>query len=307
MLRCTKKKNGCHDFGVMATQWVYAGDGMTAPTVTSHRVSTDRYRLENLRAGLKRGAAGMVKLPQPACSCSDCVSRDCCLGSQLTALTDNHPAALVRHNHTLSCREHLFRTGDKPEALYVVKSGAVKLYLMSEDGSEQVVAFYMPGEVLGLDALGTGVHRSSAVVLERASFCVIPLASLEKVPGCHPLLYKLLSLELVRDHHTIELITKKDAEAKMANFLIGLSERFRARGFSASSFNLSMKRNEIGSHLGLAVETVSRILTRFQEDGLIRVRRRQVEIRNFAGLETLAGCHAAHVEVADYLRTCKAS
>jgi CRP/FNR family transcriptional regulator len=222
-------------------------------------------------------------------------------------LTESQPTVLVRHNHTLGYREHLFHAGDKPEALYVVKSGAVKLYLMSEDGSEQVVAFYMPGEVLGLDALGTGLHRSSAVVLERASFCVIPLASLERTPGCHALLFKLLSLELVRDHHTIELIAKKDAEAKMANFLIGLSERFRARGFSASSFNLSMKRNEIGSYLGLAVETVSRILTRFQEEGLISVKRRQVQLHDFATLEKLAGCQVSNGEVADYLRASHAS
>jgi CRP/FNR family transcriptional regulator len=235
------------------------------------------------------------------------VSRECCPGAQLTALTEHQAAPLVRHNHTLGYREHLFHAGEKPEALFVVKSGTVKLYLMSEDGSEQVVAFYMPGEVLGLDALGTGIHRSSAVVLERASFCVIPLASLERSPGCHRLLFKLLSLELVRDHHTIELITKKDAEAKMAHFLIGLSERFRARGFSATSFNLSMKRNEIGSHLGLAVETVSRILTRFQEEGLIGVKRRQVQIHNLAALEKLAGCHASHGDVTDYLRASHAS
>jgi CRP/FNR family transcriptional regulator len=235
------------------------------------------------------------------------MSRECCLGSQLTALAESQPAGLVRHNHSLGYREHLFHAGDKPEALYVVKSGAVKLYLMSEDGSEQVVAFYMPGEVLGLDALGTGVHRSSAVALERASFCVIPLASLERTAGCHALLFRLLSLELVRDHHTIELIAKKDAEAKMANFLLGLSERFRARGFSASSFNLSMKRNEIGSHLGLAVETVSRILTRFQDEGLITVKRRQVHIRDSAALEKLAGCQASDDETTDYLRANHAS
>jgi CRP/FNR family transcriptional regulator len=280
---------------------------MTAPIVTSRPVSANRYRPDSLHAGVNSGAAGISKLPQGDASCSGCMSRDCCLGSQLTTLTETQTAPAVRHNYTLGYREHLFHAGDKPEALYVVKSGAVKLYLMSEDGSEQVVAFYMPGEVLGLDALGTGVHRSSAVVLERASFCVIPLASLEKTPGCHGLLFKLLSLELVRDHHTIELITKKDAEAKMANFLIGLSERFRSRGFSATSFNLSMKRNEIGSHLGLAVETVSRVLTRFQEEGLVSVKRRQVQIRNFAALEKLAGCHASHGEIANYLQASHAS
>ena len=137
---------------------------MTVPIATSHVVSADKYRGDNLHTGVKKGP-GMLKFSQTTCSCNDCMSRECCLGSQLTALAESQPAALVRHNHTLGYREHLFHAGDKPEALYVVKSGAVKLYLMSEDGSEQVVAFYMPGEVLGLDALGTGVHRSSAVAL----------------------------------------------------------------------------------------------------------------------------------------------
>ena len=209
---------------------------MTGPIVMSHPVSTDRYRPDSLPAGVNIGHTPMRRFPQPACSCSDCVSRECCPGAQLTALTEHQAAPLVRHNHTLGYREHLFHAGEKPEALFVVKSGTVKLYLMSEDGSEQVVAFYMPGEVLGLDALGTGIHRSSAVVLERASFCVIPLASLERSPGCHRLLFKLLSLELVRDHHTIELITKKDAEAKMAHFLIGLVGTFPGPRFFRHQF-----------------------------------------------------------------------
>lgn len=227
--------------------------------------------------------------PGTAGACSECAAHDCCLGSRLTALADARALTGIRHRHTLNCREHLFHEGDPLEAVYVIKSGAVKLYLMSEDGSEQVVAFYMPGEILGLDALGHGSHRSSAMLLERSTFCVIPLASLERLPGCHQMLYRLLSMELAREHRTIELITRKDAETKLANFLLDLSDRFRARGFSASSFNLTMKRNEIGNHLGLAVETVSRILTRFQDEGLLTVRRRQVQIHDFAGVKRHAG------------------
>jgi CRP/FNR family transcriptional regulator len=258
-------------------------------TVPGSDISVSSY-FDRSDIGARTGLnAGVTPFPQTAGSCTECASRDCCLGARLTTLTDSRTLTPIRHRHTLNCREHLFHAGDSLEAIYVVKSGAVKLYLMSEDGSEQVVAFYMPGEILGLDALGHGTHRSSAVVLERSSFCVIPFASLERVPGCHQLLYRLLSMELARDHHTIELITRKDAETKMANFLLDLSARFHARGFSASSFNLSMKRNEIGNHLGLAVETVSRILTRFQDEGLLSVKRRQVEIHDFDGLKRHAG------------------
>jgi len=260
---------------------------MTAPMLTSRASAADRRSASTQTLHFTRGSAS---------SCSDCVACESCVGARLTALTDGQAVGLVRHNHTLGLREHLFREGDSPEALYIVKSGAVKLYLSSEDGGEQVVAFYMPGEVLGLDALGMSAHRSSAIALERASFCVIPLTSLERAPQCHRLLYQLLSRELVRDHHTIELITKKDAEAKIASFLVDLSRRFRARGYSASHFNLSMKRNEIGSYLGLAVETVSRILTRFQDEGLLRVQRRQVQIVNFGALEKLAGYQASPCE-----------
>ncbi|MGW8311587.1 MAG: helix-turn-helix domain-containing protein [Thiogranum sp.] len=267
---------------------------MTESSTTPYIVSTSSHASDRLHIGGQSASSGPHPFASPAGCCKDCMSRDYCVGSQLSALSDSQPLPMLRHNHTLGYREHLFREGDAPEAIYVLKSGAVKLYLMSEDGGEQVVAFYMPGEVLGLDALGTDAHRSSATVLERASFCVISLASLDRIPGCHQLLYKLLSMELVRDHHTIELITKKDAEAKIANFLVDLSRRFRARGYSGSRFNLSMKRTEIGSYLGLAVETVSRILTRFQDEGLLQVQRRQIGIVDLAGLERLAGYDALH-------------
>lgn len=227
-------------------------------------------------------------------ACGGCISNEYCLGSHLSTRVGDPDMPAVSLGHTLGKREHLFHQGDTPEALYIIKSGSAKLYFLSEDGNEQVVAFYMPGEVLGLDALGSGTHQTSAVVLERTTFCVIPITSLEQTPGYHHCLYKLLSMELVRDQGVLGLIIKKDAEAKMARFLIGLSQRFRARGYSPTCFNLSMKRSEIGSHLGIAVETVSRVLTRFQELGLLRVERRYIQIRDFKELEKLAECQSSH-------------
>lgn len=265
---------------------------MTSATVTQGWVPA-----RNLAASKTPASADMIRLPDSTGACGDCISRDCCMGSQLTAAADGQALPLIKHNHTLSYREHLFREGDAPEAVYIVKSGSVKLYLISEDGSEQVVGFYMPGDVLGLDALGIATHRTSAVALECASFCVVPFSSLERAPWCQRSLYGLLSQELLRDHRTIALITKKDAETRMANFLVEMSERFRARGYSASSFNLSMKRNEIGSYLGLAVETVSRILTRFQDEGLLSVKRRHVLILDYPALQKLAHCRGLPGEV----------
>lgn len=250
---------------------------------------------------VSQGAAEVVEFPNQVKPCCDCLSRErCSVSSLMTADNGRQAAAMVSRSQTLAHGEHLFRDSDKAEALYVVKSGSAKVYFTSEDGSEQVVAFYMPGDVLGLDALGVEQHSSSALALESTSVCVIPLAGLEEAcakisaSDWHHCLYKLLSRELIRDHRTIELIAKKDAEAKMASFLINLSGQFKERGYSASSFNLSMKRSEIGSHLGLAVETVSRILTRFQEDGLLRVERRRVQIFDHSALEALAGCGLEH-------------
>jgi len=171
---------------------------------------------------------------------------------------------------------------------YIIKSGSAKLYFICENGNEQVVGFYLPGEILGLDALGSGRHQTSALALERTSLCVIPISGLVQAPDYQHCLYKLLSMELIRDQAVLSLIAKKDAEAKMAKFLISLSQRFRERGYSATCFNLSMKRSEIGSHLGIAVETVSRILTRFQSLGLLQVERRYIQIYNFEALEGLA-------------------
>lgn len=238
-----------------------------------------------------RDSAQVTELGEAGHPCDQCASHAHCLGSYLATHSVTRTTQPFKDHHTLRNREHIFRQGDKADALYIVKSGSAKLYFVSEDGGEQVVAFYMPGEVLGLDALGVETYKSSAMALERTSLCVVPVANIARVIENTHCLYKLLSRELVRDHHTIELIAKKDADAKMASFLIDMSQRFHNRGYSASSFNLSMKRSEIGSHLGLAIETVSRILTRFQEDGLLRVERRKVEILDLTRLGHLAGIY----------------
>jgi CRP/FNR family transcriptional regulator, anaerobic regulatory protein len=227
--------------------------------------------------------------PEPQTPCENCACRDRCLGADLAAAGNSLPYKSLIHSYSLAPNKHIFRQGEKSEALYIVRAGAVKLYCVSASGKEQVLVFHMPGEVLGLDALGVDSYDSSALTLEYTSLCVIPFTSLKLIPDSHHYLYKLLSSAVVRDHRTIELIARKDAEAKLAIFLLDISKRFHVRGCSASDFNLSMKRSEIGNHLGLAVETVSRLFTRFQQDGLLQVNKRQISILDFARLERLAG------------------
>jgi len=271
---------------------------MTTPTlkINTESAHTDADRTPHQ---LSQSSAQVVEFPSLATPCCDCISRERCPVSRLMAADNGRQtSALIAGMESLSQGEHLFRESDRAEALYVVKTGSAKVYFTSADGSEQVVAFCMPGDVLGLDALGVERHASSALALESTSACVIPVTALEEAcanisaSGWYHCLYKLLSKELIRDHRTMELINKKDADAKMASFLVNLSSQFKERGYSASSFNLSMKRSEIGSHLGLAVETVSRILTRFQDEGLLSVERRRVQIFDHRALEAVAGCRS---------------
>ena len=234
----------------------------------------------------------VVDFPETDIPCKSCACRDRCLGADLSASSHSVPYNSIIQSQSLAPHKHVFRQGHRSDALYIVRAGSVKLYYVSASGKEQVLVFYMPGEVLGLDALGVDSYDSSALALEYTSLCVIPFSSLQQIPDSHHFLYKLLSSTVARDHRTIELIARKDAEVKLAIFLLDLSKRFRVRGCSASHFSLSMKRSEIGNHLGLAVETVSRLFTRFQQDGLLQVNKRQISILDLIKLERLAGVRA---------------
>jgi len=155
-----------------------------------------------------------------------------------------------------------------------------------EDGRDQVTGFHMAGEVLGMDGIGTGNHAADAVALEDSEVCILPYSRLED-PGLQRQLHKVMSRELVRDQGVMMLLGTMRAEERLAAFLINLSSRFVARGFSSSEFHLRMTREEIGSYLGLSLETVSRLFSRFQEDGLIAVQQKHVRILDVPGLRAV--------------------
>lgn len=248
---------------------------------------------DRVRTGDQLNHNDVEAIPQPVLHCEGCALQERCMGARLAALDSEQTLTTHRHSSTFNRRQHLFHQGERPDALYIIKSGSAKLTMISALGKEQVLGFYMPGEVLGLDALGAESHRSSAVALERTLVCMIPLAGLEKLAGGYYCLYRLLSAELIRDQRAIELIRKKDAMSKIASFLLCQSERYTARGYSGRCFNLSMKREEIANHLGLAIETVSRVFSRLQEAGLLRLHRRQVNILDFPALKAIA-CEGSH-------------
>jgi CRP/FNR family transcriptional regulator len=175
----------------------------------------------------------------------------------------------------------------------VVRSGCVKTYMPTPDGGEQVTGFHLPGEIVGLDAIATGSHSSSARALDTASFCELPFSQLEdladEVRSLGRRLLRVLGREIHQDQEMLAVLGKPTAEERLAALLVSFSARLKQRGFSDREFRLSMSRHDIGSYLGLAVETVSRVFSRFQRRGLLRVERRAIILHNLAALKLLAG------------------
>jgi CRP/FNR family transcriptional regulator len=196
---------------------------------------------------------------------------------------------IVNARRRLKRGESLFRAGDEFRCIYAIRSGFFKTNLVDSDGREQVTGFFMNGELLGMDGLGRGRCESSAIALEDSDVCAMPYALIEEmgreVPALQRRLQSVLSREIVRDHGIMLLLGSMRGEERLAAFLLNLSKRFLLRGCSGSSFALCMTRDEIGSYLGLKFETVSRLFSAFQKNGLIEVRQRQISIVDMKGLE----------------------
>ena len=221
-------------------------------------------------------------------TCSSCNLRELCLPAGLC------PADLERVENVVYARrrvkrgETLFQAGGEFSAVYAIRSGFFKTNLLDNDGREQVTGFFMGGELLGMDGIA-GAYHGTAVALEDSEVCILPYALIEDlsrdVPALQRRLHAVLAREIARDHGVMMLLGSMRAEERLATFLLNLSRRFRRRGYSATEFHLRMTRDEIGSYLGLKLETVSRLFSSFQKDGLIDVQQKHVRIRDSEGLE----------------------
>ena len=215
--------------------------------------------------------------------CTTCNLRELCLPCGLPASDTHLLGDMVYTRRRLKRGDCLFRSGGEFDSLYAVRSGFFKSSVVLEDGRDQVTAFHMAGEILGLDGIGNGAHSADAIALEDSEVCIIPYARLEE-PALQRQLQKVMSRELVRDQGVMMLLGTMRAEERLAAFLLNLSQRFVARGFSPNEFHLRMTRDEIGSYLGLSLETVSRLFSRFQEEGLITVQQKHIRILDVPGL-----------------------
>jgi len=224
-------------------------------------------------------------------ACKSCNLSTLCLPLGLTPEDVERLDTIVRRNRPLHRGDYLFQSGDRFRSLFVVKTGSVKTFAPSQEGGEQVLGFHLPGEIIGLDAIENDAHVCSAKILETSAVCELPFSRFEElsvtIPSLQHQMYRLFSKEIAQETEMLLLLGKKSAEDRLATFLLSLSQRLQKRGLSPTDFYLSMSRHEIGNYLGLAVETVSRLFTRFHEEGLLMVDRKHVRLTNLDALEAM--------------------
>ena len=226
-------------------------------------------------------------------SCASCSLRELCLPVGLNEDEIQVLGDVVSHKRKIQRGGYLHHTGAKFQSLFAIRSGFLKTCVLEQDGRQQVTGFHMTGELLGLDAISTDTHTCDAVALEDSEVCEIPFAKLEEISRIIPSLmrhfHKMMSREIVRDHGVMLLLGSMKAEERLATFLLNLSRRFLVRGYSESDFNLRMTREEIGSYLGLKLETVSRAFSKLQDENIITVDNKHIRINDIARLRMKMG------------------
>jgi CRP/FNR family transcriptional regulator len=240
-----------------------------------------------------RKESGIISLLKERANCKTCNLSNLCLPVGICDEDVEKLNFIVQRSTPYHRGDLLYQQGDHFRGLYVVKSGSVKSYYADRDGLEHVVGFFLPGEIIGLEAIHSGCYNCTASVLETTSACEVPFEQLEhlteEIPGLQHQLLRLLSKEVHNDCGMVALLGNNSAEQRVAAFLVSLSSRHHSRGLSPKEFNLSMSRAEIASYLGLAVETVSRTFSRFQEKKLLMVERKNIKLLDIDALSEVGG------------------
>jgi CRP/FNR family transcriptional regulator len=223
--------------------------------------------------------------------CATCSMHQLCLPMGLDAADMDRLDRIIGRRRKITRGGNLFRIGDPFSNLYAIRFGHFKTYQLNPDGGEQITGFQMAGELLGMDAISTDRHHCSAEALENSEVCEIPFAGLEKLFGDMPTLlrhfHRMMSQEITREQSVMLLLGNMPATQRFAAFLVNLASRYEARGYSAHSFQLRMSREEIGNYLGLTIESISRLLSKFKKEGLLRVSNREIELLNPALLKQI--------------------
>jgi CRP/FNR family transcriptional regulator len=229
-------------------------------------------------------------------ACSNCNLRELCMPLGLSDSEMVRVDDMVATRRKVARGDNLFRNGDKFNALYAIRTGFFKTRVSAEDGRDQVTGFQMAGEIIGLDGIVSDHHTCDAVALEDAEVCFMPFDRIEElsreITSLQRHVHKIMSREIVRENGVMLLLGSMRAEERLAAFLLNLVQRLHARGFSQSELVLRMTREEIGSYLGLKLETVSRTFSKFVEDGIVEVKQRHVRILNADGLRLIVNAQS---------------
>ena len=224
-------------------------------------------------------------------SCGACSMHQLCLPMGLDQAEINRLDQIIGARRRLGKDDRLYRMGEPFRNLYAVRFGHFKTYQINAAGEAQITGFQMAGELLGMDAI-SGTHHCDAVALEDSEVCEIPFSRLEELFGQLPTLlrhfHRIMSQEITREQNVMLLLGNMRAEQRFAVFLVNLSARYAARGYSPNSFQLRMSREDIGNYLGLTIESISRLLSRFKKQGWLQVDKREVVLLDPAKLKAMA-------------------
>jgi CRP/FNR family transcriptional regulator len=233
----------------------------------------------------------IVQLTEKTSACKLCHARELCMASCLSSEDFKRFDSIVGHRAPMEKAQRLFIAGDYLKSIFVLHSGSVKSYVESADGDNQITGFHLPGDIIGLNGVEHKVHGDTVEALETSSVCEIQFTDFEDIyasfPGLQKQLMRYIFRELSHEQTMLLVLGKLSAERRMAHFLLDISTRQSERGLSENRFNLTMTRHDIANYLGLAVETVSRILTRLQKANILNVERRSIEIKDVPYLERI--------------------
>jgi CRP/FNR family transcriptional regulator len=215
-------------------------------------------------------------------ACSNCNLRELCMPTGLEVSEMKKLDEMIEKRRQVKQRQMLYANADPFTSLYAIRTGFFKTCVVNEDGREQVTGFQMAGEIIGLDGIVSDQHSCNAIALEDAEVCIMPFASVEdlsrEIPALQRHVHRIMSREIVRENGMMMMLGNMRAEERLAAFLLNLVQRLHARGFSQSEMVLRMTREEIGSYLGLKLETISRTFSKLSDDGIIEVKQRYVKI-----------------------------
>jgi CRP/FNR family transcriptional regulator len=225
--------------------------------------------------------------------CTTCTLRGLCVPHELDSLAIESLDGLIRNHVRVRKRATLYRPGDPFGALYAIRLGTFKTLMLAEDGREQVTGFHMAGEILGHDGISANEYVCQAIALEDSEVCVLPFRQLDEIANQFPLLrrnlYRLISRDIGHDRNMMLLLGSRSAEERLVVFLLDVAVRYHARGYSSSEFMLRMTREEIASFLGLKLETISRLFSHLQGQGLIQVQGRAIKLLDSPALKQRIG------------------